>query len=107
VAGCPNRSLLEQIRALKERLRRYEYAYMRDVGRVELSTRHHDRIASALAVGDTDQAVHWLERNWRISLERLGGWLASLEEPPAGPAPPSPRRGARGRAPAKTRARRR
>ena len=79
LAGCPNRALLELIAGLKERLRRYEYAYMRDVGRVELSTRHHDRIASALATGRLDEAVHWLERNWRISLERLGGWLASLE----------------------------
>ncbi len=80
LTACANRPLLDLIRSLKERLRRYEYAYMRDVGRVELSTRHHDRIAAALAAGELDEAVHWLERNWRISLERLGGWLAGIEE---------------------------
>jgi DNA-binding GntR family transcriptional regulator len=78
LTACPNEPLLALLRSLKDRLRRYEYAYMRDVGRVELSTRHHDRIAAALAAGDLEGAAHWLERNWRISLERLGGWLQRL-----------------------------
>jgi DNA-binding GntR family transcriptional regulator len=86
VAACANGPLLELIRSLKERLRRYEYAYMRDVGRVELSTRHHERIAAALSAGDLDRAVHWLERNWRISQERLGGWLAGIVEASSAPA---------------------
>jgi DNA-binding GntR family transcriptional regulator len=81
LSHCPNRPLLDLIGSLKDRLRRYEVAYMRDMGRVELSTRHHDRIAAALASGDRMAAARWLERNWRISLERLGGWLARIEGP--------------------------
>jgi DNA-binding GntR family transcriptional regulator len=81
LSECPNQPLLDLIRSLKERLRRYEHAYMRGVGRVAVSTRQHDQIAAALAKGDPELAARWLEKNWRISLERLTAWLETSEPP--------------------------
>lgn len=73
--GCPNARLLEMIAGLKSVIRRYEYAWMQNAGRVPVSTRTHDDIARALQRGDVEAAVPLLESNWRITMEELLPWL--------------------------------
>jgi len=73
--ASPNRSLRETIAALKNRAFRYEYAYMCDSGRVITSVAQHAAIVTALDHGQADEAVRWLEANWRVSLQFLLPWL--------------------------------
>ena len=75
LSGCVNETLHALLRALKDGLRRYELAYMREAGRVAVSTDHHARITAALRADDIEGAAHWLERNWRVSVEELTRWL--------------------------------
>ncbi|HEX9938249.1 MAG TPA: GntR family transcriptional regulator [Longimicrobium sp.] len=73
--GCDNERLLEMIGGLKAVIRRYEYAYMQNAGRVPVSTRGHHDIARALERGDPEAAVPLLENNWRITMDELLPWL--------------------------------
>jgi len=73
--GCPNGRLLAMIRGLKDQAYRYEYAYMRDSGRVITSVRQHEQIERALRAGEWAPAAKLLESNWRISLDFLIPWL--------------------------------
>lgn len=75
LSNCENQSLLVMIAGLKTNLRRYELAYMRDARRVALSTDHHLQITKALADGDLENALQWLERNWVQTTEQLAEWL--------------------------------
>ncbi|HEU4560050.1 MAG TPA: GntR family transcriptional regulator [Longimicrobium sp.] len=73
--GCPNERLLEMIAGLKAVIRRYEYAYMQNAGRIPVSTRTHHEIARALERGDREAAVPLLESNWRSTMDELLPWL--------------------------------
>jgi DNA-binding GntR family transcriptional regulator len=73
--GCENERLLEMIAGLKAVIRRYEYAFMQNAGRIPVSTRTHDQIARALARGDREAAVPLLESNWRVTMDELLAWL--------------------------------
>ena len=73
--GCPNRRLLELIATLRQVPQRYVYAYLREAGRVSLSTVHHSRLLTALQGGDHEAAARLLERRWRRGIEEMETWI--------------------------------
>jgi DNA-binding GntR family transcriptional regulator len=72
---CPNQRLLELIGMLRLVPRRYLHAYLREAGRLSLSTLHHTRILDALRRGDRAAAAALLERRWRRGIEEMEGWV--------------------------------
>jgi DNA-binding GntR family transcriptional regulator len=79
--ACPNRRLLELIASLRQVTRRYLAAYMRDAGRLSLSTLPHTRILQAFKDGGRDSAATAFEQQWRRGVAELEAWVA---RPPAG-----------------------
>lgn len=73
--GCPNRRLLDIIATLWQVPRRYMRAYLRDAGRVTLSTQHHARIIEALRRNDRDTAAQRFKHHWERGIEELGTWM--------------------------------
>jgi DNA-binding GntR family transcriptional regulator len=73
--GCPNRRLLEIIATLWQVPRRYMRAYLRDAGRVTLSTQHHARIIEALRRNDRESAAQRFKHHWERGIEELGTWM--------------------------------
>ena len=72
---CPNRRLRDMIDSLWQASRRYMRAYLRDAGRVSLSTQHHARIIEALRRNDRECAAERLSRHWDRGIEELGSWM--------------------------------
>jgi DNA-binding GntR family transcriptional regulator len=73
--GCPNRRLRDIISTLWQVPRRYMRAYLRDAGRVSLSTQHHARIIEALRRKDRAAATERFNFHWKRGIEELGSWL--------------------------------
>ena len=73
--GCPNARLLAMISTLWQVPRRYMRAYLRDAGRVSLSTQHHARIIEALRREDRETALQRFEHHWQRGIEELGAWI--------------------------------
>ena len=73
--GCPNRRLVELIATLRQVPRRYVHAYLREAGRVSLSTLHHTRVLAALRSEDAGTAARLLERRWRRGIEEMETWI--------------------------------
>jgi DNA-binding GntR family transcriptional regulator len=73
--GCPNRRLLDMISTLWQVPRRYMRAYLRDAGRVSLSTQHHARIIEALRRNDRVTAAQRFGHHWQRGIEELGAWI--------------------------------
>ena len=80
---CPNRRLLELIGSLRQIPRRYLAAYMRDAGRLSLSTMPHTKILRALEDGGPDSGAAVFEQQWKKGLAELESWT----ERPAGVRP--------------------
>ena len=76
VMSCPNQRLREIIDTLWQVPRRYMRAYLRDAGRVSLSTQHHARIIEALRRNDRDTAATRLSHHWERGIEELSSWMA-------------------------------
>jgi DNA-binding GntR family transcriptional regulator len=72
---CPNRLLLELVATLRLVPRRYLQAYLREAGRLSLSSLHHSRVLEALRRGDRDAAAGLLERRWRRGIEEMEAWI--------------------------------
>jgi DNA-binding GntR family transcriptional regulator len=72
---CPNQRLLDLIATLRQVPRRYLHAYLREAGRVSLSTSHHGRILDALRREDVGEAATVLERRWRRGIEEMEAWI--------------------------------
>jgi DNA-binding GntR family transcriptional regulator len=73
--SCPNRRLRDIISTLWQVPRRYMRAYLRDAGRVSLSTQHHARIIEALRRKDRVAAAERFSFHWKRGIEELGTWL--------------------------------
>jgi DNA-binding GntR family transcriptional regulator len=73
--GCPNRRLRELIAMLRQVPQRYVHAYLREAGRVSLSTLHHTRVLGALRTGDREAAARLLERRWRRGIDEMEAWI--------------------------------
>jgi DNA-binding GntR family transcriptional regulator len=74
--ACPNARLRHMVDSLWQVPRRYMRAYLRDAGRVSLSTQHHARIIEALRRNDRDTAADRLAHHWSRGIEELGTWMA-------------------------------
>ena len=72
---CPNRRLRETIATLWQVPRRYMRAYLREAGRVSLSTQHHARIIEALRRNDRATAAERFNHHWQRGIEELGAWI--------------------------------
>jgi DNA-binding GntR family transcriptional regulator len=74
--ACPNRRLLELIASLRQVPRRYLAAYMRDAGRLSLSTIPHAKILHALSDAGRDSAATVFEQQWRRGVAELEAWTS-------------------------------
>lgn len=73
--GCPNLRLLSLISSLWQVPRRYMRAYLRDAGRLSLSTQHHARIIEALRRNDRETAAQRFSHHWQRGIEELSAWI--------------------------------
>ena len=73
--GCPNGRLLSLISSLWQVPRRYMRAYLRDAGRLSLSTQHHARIIEALRRNDRETAAQRFNYHWQRGIEELSAWI--------------------------------
>jgi DNA-binding GntR family transcriptional regulator len=73
---CPNSRLLELIASLRQVPRRYLAAYMREAGRLSLSTHSHTKILQALKDSGRDSAAAVFEQQWRRGVAELEAWVA-------------------------------
>jgi DNA-binding GntR family transcriptional regulator len=71
---CPNRRLLELISSLRQIPRRYLAAYMREAGRLSLSTQPHTKILGALQDGGPDSGASVFEQQWKKGVAELVTW---------------------------------
>jgi DNA-binding GntR family transcriptional regulator len=74
--ACRNRRLLDLIVSLRHVPRRYLAAYMRDAGRLSLSTTPHQKILKALQEDGCDSAAAVFEQQWRRGVAELEAWVA-------------------------------
>jgi DNA-binding GntR family transcriptional regulator len=70
----PNRRLLELISSLRQIPRRYLAAYMRDAGRLSLSTLPHSKILAALKSNGPDSGASVFEQQWKKGVSELVTW---------------------------------
>lgn len=82
---CPNRSLLDLIASLRQVTRRYLAAYMRDAGRLSLSTLPHARILQAFREDGRDSAATVFEQQWRRGVAELEAWASKATNGAATP----------------------
>jgi DNA-binding GntR family transcriptional regulator len=75
IQGCPNARLLSMISSLWQVPRRYMRAFLRDAGRVSLSTQHHSRIIEALRRNDRETALRRFSHHWQRGIEELSAWI--------------------------------
>jgi DNA-binding GntR family transcriptional regulator len=71
---CPNRRLLELIASLRQIPRRYLAAYMRDAGRLSLSTLPHAKILQALQDSGADSGATAFAQQWKKGVAELVTW---------------------------------
>jgi DNA-binding GntR family transcriptional regulator len=71
---CPNRRLLDLISTLRQIPRRYLAAYMREAGRLSLSTLPHTKILAALKDGGHDSGASVFEQQWKKGVAELVMW---------------------------------
>jgi DNA-binding GntR family transcriptional regulator len=76
LAGCPNVRLRTMISNLWQVPSRYMRAYLRDAGRVALSTQHHASVVEALRRNDRTAAAQRFQHHWSRGMEELGAWIA-------------------------------
>ncbi len=73
--GCPNQRLLRLIATLRQIPRRYLHAYLREAGRVSLSTIHHTGVLQALRRGERAAAAELLRRRWQRGVQEMESWI--------------------------------
>ncbi|MGI8496741.1 MAG: GntR family transcriptional regulator [Gemmatimonadaceae bacterium] len=74
--GCRNVRLLSLLESLRDVVRRYELAHVRELGVGTTSTRDHRRIAQAIAGEDPQAAATILLSHWRAAAESITARLA-------------------------------
>ena len=77
IAGCPNQVLIELIKQIIQRTRRYEIALMRESRNVAIASANHKAILAALRKRDLKAAVAALKNNLRTGREPILDWLRS------------------------------
>lgn len=79
ISACPNQILLDLIRDIIRRTRRYEVALMRDRANVAVATDNHRAILAALRRRDLEGAVTALRHNLQTGYEPIRAWLEERE----------------------------
>lgn len=81
VESCGNPVLLDLIRAMMDRTRRYEAAYLARQSSFSRSGVEHDAILGALRAGDLPGAREALRINLTSGLEPMAQWLSEQTKP--------------------------
>jgi DNA-binding GntR family transcriptional regulator len=84
LAACPNRVLVELIRQLMRRTRRYELALFRETKNVHRATEDHDGVLAALRARDLGRACAALRRNMESGKAPIAAWLRQRQAKQAG-----------------------
>ena len=73
--------MIELLCALKQRARRYEFAFLQESGH-RISSEQHSGIVRALRKKDLQRAARLLRDNWNIGPRILLPWLDSAQRNP-------------------------
>ena len=79
IADCPNKVLIDFIKQIIQRTRRYEIALMREKKNVAIATADHKAIMSALKKRDLGAACAALRTNMQTGREPIVKWLKARE----------------------------
>jgi DNA-binding GntR family transcriptional regulator len=79
IADCPNKVLIDFIKQIIQRTRRYEIALMREKKNVAVATANHKAIMSALKKRDLAAACAALRTNMQTGREPIVKWLKARE----------------------------
>ena len=79
IVDCPNKVLVDLIRQIIQRTRRYEIALMRESRNVAIAMANHKEIMTALRKRDLRGACTELRNNLRTGREPILAWLKSRE----------------------------
>ena len=79
IADCPNKVLIDLIRQIIQRTRRYEIALMRESRNVAVATANHSEIMASLRKRDLPGACAALRNNLQTGREPILAWLRSRE----------------------------
>lgn len=78
VSGCSNMELLALIEQCRQRVYRYEYAYVADFGRMgSKGLEQHALMAGALERGDLSEAARLVRAHWEYGARSRVRWLSS------------------------------
>jgi DNA-binding GntR family transcriptional regulator len=84
IADCPNKVLIDLIKQIIQRTRRYEIALMREQKNVAVATANHKAIMSALRKRDLDAACAALRQNMQTGRAPIVKWLKAREAKKSG-----------------------
>lgn len=79
IADCPNKVLIDFIKQIIQRTRRYEIALMREKKNVAVATANHKAIMTALKKRDLGAACAALRTNMQTGREPIVKWLKARE----------------------------
>jgi DNA-binding GntR family transcriptional regulator len=79
IADCPNKVLIDLIRQIIRRTRRYEIALMRESRNVAVAIANHREIMASLRKGNLRGACAALRNNLQAGREPILAWLRSRE----------------------------
>jgi len=79
IADCPNKVLIDFIKQIIQRTRRYEIALMREKKNVAVASENHNAVMSALKKRDLDAACAALKHNMQTGREPIVKWLKARE----------------------------
>jgi DNA-binding GntR family transcriptional regulator len=79
IADCPNKVLIDLIKQIIQRTRRYEIALMRESRNVAVATANHREIMTALRKRDLRAACAALKNNLRTGREPIRAWLKARQ----------------------------
>lgn len=84
IVECPNQVLIDLIKQITQRTRRYEIALMREQKNVAVATANHKAIMSALKKRDLDAACAALKHNMQTGREPIVKWLKARDKKKGG-----------------------
>lgn len=79
IVDCPNKVLIELIKQIIQRTRRYEIALMRESRNVAVATANHREIMTALRKRDLRAACAALKHNLQTGREPIIAWLKARQ----------------------------
>lgn len=69
-AGCENEKLQEMVTLFRRLIRRYEFAYMRDLALRGHSINQHRQMLEAIEAASVDDVARLIEEHWRFGMEQ-------------------------------------